>query len=86
MPTESILNSVPKGESNSVNWKFAMTLKLHHLKKFDVVSRVTKKPKLTAAEFADWNTIAVDMLTNIGLTIDLAQYIHICACADGAEG
>ena len=87
MPAESILNSVPKlkGESNYVDWKFTMTLALRRLKKFDVVSGVMKKPKPTAAGFADWNTIAVDTLTDIGLTIDLAQYVHIHACVDGAE-
>jgi hypothetical protein len=87
MPAESILNSVPKlkGESNYVDWKFAMTLALRRLKKFDVVSGVTKKPKPTSTGFADWNTAAVDALTDIGLTIDPSQYVHIRACADGAE-
>jgi hypothetical protein len=79
MPAESILNSVPKfkGESNYINWKFTMALALCHLKKFDVVSGVMKKLKLAAAGFADWNTtVAVDALTNIGLSAPTG--IEIC--------
>jgi hypothetical protein len=53
-----------------------MILTLWHHKKFNVVSGVTKKPKPTATGFVDWNTTAINALTDIGLIIDLSQWME----------
>ena len=87
MPAESIFNQVPKlvGENNYVDWKFAIMLALCRVDHWNVVSGVTKKPK-SGAGVDEWKKTAVEELTDIGLTISPAQYVHIPgSCADGAE-
>jgi hypothetical protein len=80
-----LLASIKKlNGTNYYDWKFDISMVMRRAGTWKVVSGVTKKPtKKDTDELKEWEELAEDGLTAIGLTIEQSQKQYIRDCEDG---